>query len=64
MYQVFNMGHRLELYLDEKNAQTVIDIAKSFNVNAQVIGYVEANEKPELRIVHGNENLEYSKTSL
>ena len=64
MYQVFNMGHRLELYLDEKNAQTVIDIAKSFNVNAQVIGYVEANEKPELRIVHGNENLEYSKSSL
>ena len=53
-----------ELYLDEKNAQTVIDIAKSFNVNAQVIGYVEANEKPELRIVHGNENLEYSKSSL
>ena len=64
MYQVFNMGHRLELYLDEKNAQTVIDIAKSFNVNAQVIGYVEANEKPELRIVHGYENLEYSKSSL
>ena len=63
MYQVFNMGHRLELYLDEKNAQTVIDIAQSFNVNAQVIGFVEANEKPELRIAHGKENLEYSQTS-
>ena len=64
MYQVFNMGHRLELYLDEKYAQTVIDIAKSFNVNAQIIGHVEANAQPELEILHGGNKLNYSKTSL
>ena len=64
MYQVFNTGHRLELYLDEKHAQTVIDIAKSFNVNAQIIGYVDSNPQPELEIHHGNNKLDYSKTSL
>jgi phosphoribosylformylglycinamidine cyclo-ligase len=64
MYQVFNMGHRLELYLDEKYAQTVIDIAKSFNVNAKIIGHVESNEKPELEIIQGENKLHYSKTSL
>lgn len=63
MYQVFNMGHRLELYLDESHAQTVIDIAKSFNVNAQIIGRVEASENPELEIAHGNDKLHYSKSS-
>lgn len=42
MYKVFNMGHRLEVYLPETYAQTVIDIAQSFGVEAQVIGRVEA----------------------
>ncbi len=41
MYQVFNMGNRLEFYLPEQHAQTIIDAAKSFNIDAQVIGYVE-----------------------
>ncbi len=41
MYKVFNMGHRMEVYLDEKFAQQVIDISKSFGVDAQVIGRVE-----------------------
>lgn len=44
MYQVFNMGHRLEIYLNEKDAQEIIDISKSFGVNAQVVGRVEAME--------------------
>lgn len=44
MYQVFNMGHRLEIYLNEKDAASVIEIAKSFNIDAQVIGYVEEAE--------------------
>jgi phosphoribosylformylglycinamidine cyclo-ligase len=41
MYQVFNMGHRLEVYLPEAYAQDIIDISKSFNIDAQVIGRVE-----------------------
>ncbi len=42
MYKVFNMGHRLEVYLPEANAQRVINIAQSFGIDAQVIGRVEA----------------------
>lgn len=42
MYKVFNMGHRMELYVDERRAAEIIQIAKSFNVDAQVIGRVEA----------------------
>lgn len=42
MYKVFNMGHRMEVYLDQADAQAVIDLAKDFGVKAQVIGYVEA----------------------
>ena len=41
MYKVFNMGHRLEVYLPQELAQQVIDISKSFNVDAQIIGRVE-----------------------
>ncbi|GAB2604659.1 AIR synthase related protein [Spirosoma areae] len=42
MYKVFNMGHRLEIYLSEANAQRVIEIAQSFGIEARVIGRVEA----------------------
>ncbi|WP_234736797.1 AIR synthase related protein [Tellurirhabdus bombi] len=42
MYKVFNMGHRLEIYLSEEHAQRVIDIATQFGIEAQVIGRVEA----------------------
>lgn len=46
MYKVFNMGHRMEVYLPEEFAQEVIDISKSFGVAAQIIGRVEgANQK-------------------
>lgn len=41
MYQVFNMGHRMELYLDQKYASEVIDISRSFGIDARVVGYVE-----------------------
>lgn len=50
MYQVFNMGHRLEIYLNEKDAQSVIDIAKQFNIDAQIIGHVEEAEGEEVVI--------------
>ncbi|MBN2522378.1 MAG: phosphoribosylformylglycinamidine cyclo-ligase [Bacteroidales bacterium] len=41
MYEVFNMGHRFEIYLPEKYAQIIIDISKSYNVDAQILGRVE-----------------------
>ena len=41
MYKVFNMGHRMEIYLAPEDAQEVIDISKSYNVDAQIIGRVE-----------------------
>lgn len=44
MYQVFNMGHRLEFYVPEKYAQRIIDISNSFDVPAQIVGRVEASE--------------------
>ena len=50
MYKVFNMGHRLEVYLPKEYAQQVIDISKSFNIDAQIIGYCEASDKKELLI--------------
>ena len=41
MYKVFNMGHRLEVYLSPEDAQQVIDISKSFNIDAQIIGHID-----------------------
>lgn len=50
MYQVFNCGHRLELYVDPAIADDLIAISKSFNVDAQVIGRVEASNTKELTL--------------
>ncbi len=50
MYKVFNMGHRMEIYVSPEHAQKVIDISKSFNINAQIVGRVEASAKTELTI--------------
>jgi phosphoribosylformylglycinamidine cyclo-ligase len=50
MYQVFNMGHRMELYVDESIAQEIIEISESFNVPAQIIGRVEASDSKKLTI--------------
>jgi phosphoribosylformylglycinamidine cyclo-ligase len=50
MYKVFNMGHRLEIYLPQQYAQQVIDISTSFDIEAQIIGYCEASDRKELII--------------
>ena len=50
MYKVFNMGHRMEIYIAPQHAQNVIDITRSFGIDAQVVGYVEASNKNELII--------------
>ena len=55
MYKVFNMGHRMEVYLNEKHAQHVIDISKQFGVDAKIIGRVESTAKKQVSIssTHG-----------
>ena len=45
MYKVFNMGHRLEVYLSAERAQQVIDISRSFNIDAQIVGHIEEGKK-------------------
>lgn len=50
MYQVFNMGTRLEIYTSEKAAEELIKLSQSFNVQAQIIGRVEASNKKELQL--------------
>jgi phosphoribosylformylglycinamidine cyclo-ligase len=59
MYQVFNMGTRLEIYTNEKDAEAIINVSKSFGVDAQVIGRVEASESKELIINTPNGELKY-----
>ena len=50
MYQVFNMGHRLEFYVDPSLAKKIISISKKFNVDAQVIGRVESSDTKKLTL--------------
>lgn len=50
MYKVFNMGHRMELYVDPSQAERIIAISKSFNVDAQIVGRVEKGTKKKLTI--------------
>ena len=50
MYQVFNMGQRLEFYVEQKDAQAIIDIARSFDIEAQVVGYVEDMQGEQVRV--------------
>jgi phosphoribosylformylglycinamidine cyclo-ligase len=50
MYQVFNCGHRMELYVSPEVAEDIISISKSFNVDAKIVGRVEASESKKLTI--------------
>lgn len=50
MYKVFNMGHRMEIYIAPEYAEEVIAISKSFNIDAQIVGFVEKSDKAELVI--------------
>ncbi len=59
MYKVFNMGHRLEVYLPAEKAQQVIEIAKSFNIDAQIIGRVEASDHAHVTLHTENGVFEY-----
>ena len=59
MYRVFNMGHRLEIYIDEKYADDIIAIGKSFNVEAKIIGRVEKAIGKKVTINHQGNTYSY-----
>jgi len=54
MYKVFNMGHRMELYVSPESAEKIIEISKSFGVDAKIIGRVESSEEKKLTITSEN----------
>jgi len=59
MYQVFNMGHRMEIYLSEKHAGEIMEISESFGVSAKVVGHVEAADQARLTIRSAHGVFEY-----
>ena len=60
MFQVFNMGCRMEIYTTENAAASMIDIAHSFGIDAQVIGRVESSDKKSLEIYHDKESFTFT----
>ena len=59
MFKVFNMGHRMELYVNESRTRTIIDIAKDFGVEAKVVGRVEESASKKLTIRFSGDTFEY-----
>lgn len=59
MYQVFNCGHRMELYVPAEAAQDIIEISKSFNIDAQIVGRVEKSDSKKLTITSEYGTFEY-----
>ena len=59
MYRVFNMGHRMELFVDRNDAQSIIDIAASFNLEARIVGRCEAASAKKLTIKSGFGEFQY-----
>jgi phosphoribosylformylglycinamidine cyclo-ligase len=59
MYKVFNMGHRMEIYLPKEQANSIIEISKSFNIDAQIVGRVEKYDGKKVTIKSENGVFEY-----
>jgi phosphoribosylformylglycinamidine cyclo-ligase len=60
MYQVFNMGHRLEAYITDENvAHSMIELARSFGIEAKIIGRVEKSDRPKIIITTPTETIDY-----
>ncbi|MFY7987939.1 MAG: AIR synthase related protein [Flavobacterium sp.] len=59
MYQVFNCGHRMEVYVPAEVAQDIIEISKSFNIDAQIVGRVEKSDSKKLTITSEYGKFEY-----
>ncbi|MDD2563341.1 MAG: phosphoribosylformylglycinamidine cyclo-ligase, partial [Salinivirgaceae bacterium] len=60
MYQVFNMGHRFEIYTSAEHAQQIISIANSFNLEAKIVGYCKKAEQNKLTIRSEYGEFEYN----
>ncbi len=60
MYKVFNMGHRMEIYCNSSDAQNIIEISKSLNIDAQIIGRCESSGKNELTITSEKGKFHYT----
>ena len=59
MYKVFNMGHRMVIYTNEKHANEIISISKSFNVDARIIGRVEEAKTKKVTVKSAFGSFEY-----
>ena len=59
MYKVFNMGHRMEIYVDESIAEEIIAISNSFNIDAKIIGRVEDSSVKKLTIISDKGEFKY-----
>jgi phosphoribosylformylglycinamidine cyclo-ligase len=59
MYQVFNMGHRLEFYVPEAVAAEIIEISGQFDIEARIVGHVESSDQKKLTIVSEAGRFEY-----
>jgi phosphoribosylformylglycinamidine cyclo-ligase len=60
MYQVFNMGHRLEIFTEQAGAADMIGIAQEFGIEAKIVGRVEASDRKSLLLKTATEEIEYS----
>ncbi len=58
MYQVFNMGHRFEIYTDEQTAEGIIELAGKYSIDARIVGHCEESDQKKLTIV--GEQAEYN----
>ena len=61
MYKVFNMGHRMELYVSPEIAESIISISRSFGVDARIVGRVETSSEAKVTIESDKGNFEYFK---
>ncbi len=61
MYKVFNMGHRMEIYVDEKFAESIINISKSFGIEAQIVGRVESAKNASVELFSEFGDFTYEK---
>jgi phosphoribosylformylglycinamidine cyclo-ligase len=61
MYQVFNMGHRFELYVEPSKSDEIIEISRDFNIDARIVGRVETSEKNQLTIKSEFGEFQYSR---
>ena len=59
MYQVFNMGHRMEIYCKKEISDSIIKTSKELNVDAKIVGYVEESSRNELIIESQEGTIEY-----